>query len=107
MSTIKIDKLSYTELVQLRADVDKMIENKKAEARTDLRKKIEATAAEAGLSLSEIFGKGSRRPVPVKYRDPKNPENTWTGRGRMPRWLTAVTGRGKGKLEDFAVSDAA
>ncbi len=25
--------------------------------------------------------------VPPKYRDTVNPENTWTGRGKMPVWL--------------------
>jgi len=41
--------------------------------------------------------------VAVKYRDPQNPENTWTGRGRMPRWLTAVTKGGKVKKDDFLI----
>ncbi len=26
--------------------------------------------------------------VAVKYRDPANPTNTWTGRGMTPRWIT-------------------
>jgi DNA-binding protein H-NS len=40
----------------------------------------------------------------VKYRDPKNPENTWTGRGRPPRWLAAAMKGGKAKKEDFLIS---
>ncbi|HKD56360.1 MAG TPA: H-NS family nucleoid-associated regulatory protein, partial [Hyphomicrobiaceae bacterium] len=38
----------------------------------------------------------------VKYRD--NAGNTWTGRGRMPRWLVAATRGGKAKKEDFLVA---
>jgi DNA-binding protein H-NS len=37
----------------------------------------------------------------AKYRDPHNSENTWTGRGRMSRWMIAATKGGKAKKEDF------
>jgi DNA-binding protein H-NS len=52
-----------------------------------------------------LFGKGrrSKGSVAVKYRDPQNPANTWTGRGRMPRWMVAATKGGKVKKEDFLV----
>jgi len=36
-----------------------------------------------------------------RVSNPRNPENTWTGRGRMPRWLVAATKGGKAKREDF------
>jgi hypothetical protein len=44
-------------------------------------------AKDAGLSLDEVFGKGrkGKGTVAVKYRDPKNAENTWTGRGAGSR----------------------
>ena len=48
-------------------------------------------------------GKGRKGTVAVKYRDPKNPENTWTGRGRMPRWMVAATKGGKARKEDFLI----
>jgi DNA-binding protein H-NS len=37
--------------------------------------------------------------VRVKYRDG---DNTWTGRGNKPRWLTARLGEGR-KIEEFLV----
>jgi DNA-binding protein H-NS len=43
-------------------------------------------------------GKGT---VAVKYRDASG--NTWTGRGRMPRWMMAATKGGKAKKEDFLI----
>ena len=45
-------------------------------------------------------GKGSRGAVPVKYRDPQG--NTWTGRGRTPRWLVQAEAKGSTRA-DFAV----
>jgi hypothetical protein len=39
-------------------------------------------------------------------RNPKNPAQTWTGRGVTPRWLTAAIEDGK-KVEDFAIAGPA
>lgn len=36
--------------------------------------------------------------IPVKFRDPDNPANTWTGRGKSPRWM-----KGRDKAQ-FAVA---
>jgi|ERR1700680_264032 len=44
----------------------------------------------------------SKHPVPIKYRDPNNLTNTWSGRGKPPRWMTA-TGLPK---ETFLISQA-
>ena len=58
-----------------------------------------------GLSLDEVLGKGrkGKGSVAPKYRDPKNPENTWTGRGRMPLWMVAATKGSKAKKDDFLI----
>lgn len=50
-----------------------------------------------------------RRPYPKvfpKYRNPKNPEETWAGRGRQPCWLRAELRLGK-KLDDFRIERSA
>jgi len=38
-----------------------------------------------------------------KYRNPFVPTETWSGRGKRPRWLVAALKAG-GNIEDFAVS---
>lgn len=40
--------------------------------------------------------------VPPKYSNPANPKETWTGRGRQPRWMAAQVKAGK-KPEDFLI----
>ena len=40
--------------------------------------------------------------VSPKYQNPKNPNETWSGRGRHPRWLSPRLGSGE-KLEDFRI----
>jgi DNA-binding protein H-NS len=47
----------------------------------------------------------ARRPYPQvlpKYRNPLQPSETWAGRGKQPRWLTAQLRSGK-HLDDFRI----
>ena len=56
-------------------------------------------------SLVANEARGERRPYPKvlpKYRNPKNRGETWAGRGKQPRWLTAQLESGK-KLNDFLI----
>ncbi|MFK4505772.1 H-NS histone family protein [Bradyrhizobium daqingense] len=51
-------------------------------------------------------GARERRPYPPvlpKYRNPKNPSETWSGRGKQPRWLKAQLRAGK-KLNDLLIN---
>ena len=100
-----IDKMSYAELGQLRTQIDRMMVDKQNSERVALRQKLADMAKEHGLSLEEVLGKGrkGKGSVAPKYRDPKNPGNTWTGRGRMPRWMVAATKGGKSSKADFLI----
>jgi DNA-binding protein H-NS len=40
-----------------------------------------------------------------KYRNPDQPSETWSGRGKTPRWLTAALKTGH-TVEEFAIRDA-
>lgn len=100
------ENMSYAELTELRAVVDRLMVEKKNEARAELREKMADLAKAQGLSLEEVLDgrKGrARGRVAIKYRDASNSANTWTGRGRMPRWMVAATKGGKAKKEDFLV----
>ena len=49
--------------------------------------------------------KRERRPYPMvlpKYRNPENRSETWAGRGKQPRWVTAQLRSGK-ELDDFLI----
>jgi DNA-binding protein H-NS len=100
-----IDKMTYAELAQLRTQIDRLMVEKQNAERVALRQKLADMAKEHGLSLEEVLGKGrkGKGSVAPKYRDPKNPDNTWTGRGRMPRWMVAATRGGKSSKDDFLI----
>jgi DNA-binding protein H-NS len=100
-----LQKMSYAQLAELRAEVERIMVDKQGAERTALRAKMADIAKEHGLSLDEVLGKGRRGKgsVAPKYRDPKNPENTWTGRGRMPLWMVAATKGNKARKDDFLI----
>jgi DNA-binding protein H-NS len=101
-----LEKMSYAELAEAEVQIARLKIEKQNAERIAVRQKLTDMAKEHGFEIHELFGKGRKgkgSSVAPKYRDPKNPENTWTGRGRMPRWLTAATKSGKAKREDFLI----
>jgi DNA-binding protein H-NS len=100
-----LEKMSYAELAEMRTQIDRLMVEKQSSERSALRQKMADMAKEHGLSLDEVLGKGrkGKGSVAAKYRDPKNPANTWTGRGRMPLWMVAATKGNKAKKDDFLI----
>jgi DNA-binding protein H-NS len=77
---------------------------------TDEKSQLDRRLRQLGLSASGIAKKlnHARRPYPQvfpKYRNPAQPAETWAGRGKQPRWLTAQLRSGK-KLDDFRIQPA-
>jgi len=99
-----IENMSYTELTQMQARIERAKIEKQSSERAELRQRLTEMAQKAGFDILDLFGRrnGKRGKVAVKYRDSAG--NTWTGRGRMPRWLTAATKGGKAKKEDFLIA---
>ncbi len=100
-----LEKMSYAELTAMEARIGRLIMERRDAERTELRGKLAELAREHGFDIRELVGRGKGRngSVAVKYRDPQNPSNTWTGRGRMPRWMAAALKGGKAKKEDFLI----
>ena len=98
-----LEKMSFAELAEMEAQIERLKSEKQNAERNALRQRLVDVAKEHGFDIHDLFGKGRKGSVAVKYRDPKNPENTWTGRGRMPRWMAAATKGGKAKKEDFLI----
>lgn len=108
----KLDDLSVAQLEKLISDSQEKIRHKLAqqEKLVGLRAEVERLAREAGVHLHELTNtlgttadkvkQAARKPVEIKFRNPLNALETWTGRGRQPRWVAAALAAGK-KLEDL------
>jgi DNA-binding protein H-NS len=104
--TSDLDKMSYAELTEMLNRIGRLIVEKRDAERAALRAKVTQLARDHGFDVSDLVGRGGRGrngAVAIKYRDPSNPQNTWTGRGRMPRWMAAAMKGGKMKKEDFLI----
>jgi DNA-binding protein H-NS len=70
--------------------------------------KLDQRLRQLGLHAASHNGKKSsraRRPYPLvypKYRNPAEPSETWAGRGKKPRWLSAQLKSGK-QIDDFRI----
>ncbi|TNJ47682.1 H-NS family nucleoid-associated regulatory protein [Phaeobacter sp. B1627] len=97
--SLDLTELSRKELLQLRKDVEKALKDAEQRERSEALKAAEKAAAEYGFSLDEVLtspGKPSARKTKAtpKYRNPENPDETWTGRGRKPHWVHAALSKG-------------
>ena len=76
--------------------------------RAVLTAKLNLEMNELELRLAQLKGRNesARRPYPTvhpKYRNPDRPSETWSGRGKQPRWVAAHLGSGK-KVDDLLIS---
>ncbi|QTR51579.1 H-NS histone family protein [Candidatus Thiothrix anitrata] len=93
MGQIDISSLSVSELASLKGSIESIIEGRRESELLSLHETFEAMAARAGFTLEEVMlvVSNKKRPtIPAKYRNPANPEDTWSGRGRKPLWVVAL-----------------
>lgn len=101
-----LTKLTIKELKQLQKEVDHAISTYEARAKKEALLAIEEKAKELGFNLGELLAtskpKAKRGKVAAKYAHPENPDLTWTGRGRKPKWVEAALADGK-NLDELAI----
>ncbi|MBK4214708.1 H-NS histone family protein [Paracoccus caeni] len=103
MSDIDIETLDIGQLKRLRKELDKAIENYEVRQKAKAIIAAENAVKEFGLTLANLgVTAKTRKPVEVKYRNPEDATQTWTGRGRKPLWMEKALKAGK-KLEDLSV----
>lgn len=113
----EVESLPSNDIRQYMDRLAVTLENKeKGEIRT-LYKEFTERVAKLGFARLEDFilaaenttttrkSSTPRRPVAVRFRDTENASNTWTGRGKHPRWLAAKLEQGH-SLDEFAVPES-
>jgi DNA-binding protein H-NS len=107
MAKISLDKMSYRELLELRDDIAKAVVGRKDAEKAELKRKFAEMASASGFAVEDFFaGRRGHKLAgnsTVKYRNPNNASQTWTGRGRKPNWLVEAVAKGQ-KLEAFLVA---
>lgn len=104
---INIRNLSHAQLSELIQRAKARQDELAREKATKLRAKISAMVKAEGFAIEDVFSgtgarRGVRRKVKPKYRNPIDPSQTWTGRGKRPRWYSAALASGK-KEKDLLI----
>jgi DNA-binding protein H-NS len=94
MRDSQLEAMSLKDLLSLDTEIKTAIDEKRVSERHEMRAKMEDMARASGSSVAELFGgrEGKRSKTAPKYRNPKDPSQTWTGRGRRPNWIVEAGG---------------
>jgi DNA-binding protein H-NS len=95
-----LNTLTTPELKQLRKDVEVALIAREALDKKEAIAKVHAVAAEVNMPVAELVAmlggkaKKDRATVPMKYYNPADNSQQWTGRGRAPVWAQALKDKG-------------
>jgi DNA-binding protein H-NS len=99
-----LNSMSVDELWLVHEEIGKILLEKITVEKQELERRL----LQLNPDKSAPVGSLGRRKYPAvlpKYCNPDSPSETWSGRGKQPRWLVAQLKSGH-KLEDFAISQA-
>lgn len=102
LEMMSVDKL-WVLHEQITAILTEKINAEKFELNQRLQKLRRGTTNDIDVERRDV--ERVRRPYPrvlPKYRNPSDPSETWSGRGKMPRWLKTQIGNGR-VIEDFRI----
>ena len=96
---LDLNALDLKDLKSLQSRVAKAISTFEERRKKEALAKLDETARELGFaSLAELTGTSAPRKravIGAKYANPANPSDTWSGRGRKPRWFAEALAAGK------------
>ena len=116
MSTTKrtdLEAMSVDELWSLHEKITRILSERIRLEKDELEKRLtvlnRSRDAVQDRGDRPLLGEGGkvRRKYPrvlPKYRNPQMPSETWSGRGKLPRWLVAAMKSGR-KMEDFRIGE--
>ena len=93
-----LNSLSLKELKDLQSAVNKAVSGFDDRKRKAALSQVEEAARALGFTLSELTGTAAprkRSPAVPKFANPADASDTWSGRGRKPRWFVAALKSGK------------
>ena len=104
-----LHSMSVDELWDLHKDVCSLLTEKLTAEKLDLENRLvqlNQAALDQHANIAHDAPRIVRRPYPKvfpKYRNPDDTSETWSGRGRLPRWLDAKLKLGM-KMEAFLIN---
>jgi DNA-binding protein H-NS len=97
-----LEKMPLDQLWRLHESIIAILDRKLVDETSKLQHKLDELGRKFGKTPSDI---PQRRPYPKvepKFRNPADPSQTWSGRGKQPRWISKLLAVGR-KLDDLRI----
>jgi DNA-binding protein H-NS len=118
MAKTNLSNYNLAELKGLQFDIEKEIKSRQQDEVRKAREQILAIAQDVGVPVADLIAKasggkngggknggakkGSGQQGQARFRNPSDESQTWTGRGRQPKWIAEAVSGGK-SLDDFRI----
>ena len=102
---IELERMSSDDLWSLHLEVAQLLQDKIKAERLAVEKRLKILNDPLSLK-APVSERRPYPPVSPKYRNPARPTETWSGRGKQPRWLVAHLKSGR-RIDDFAIRKVA
>ncbi len=89
---IELSNFTVDELREIAKRATAVATEKQKDEVADTVKKLLALSDSTGIPLKQLIAPYKRRAYPpsrIKYRNPDNPDQAWSGRGQKPAWYRA------------------
>ena len=112
---LNLDSMSTDEMWQLHEEISRLLSVRLTSEKRELEKRLSQLLSEKEMrpepadarSVNGSPRERSKYPrVFPKYRNPNQHSETWSGRGKQPRWLVAALKTGH-SIEEFVIGNAA
>ena len=106
-----LDAMSVDEMWRLHEKIGQVLSVRLTSEKRELEKRLSQLRRENEMHADSTEASGvlrERRKYPrvyPKYRNPNEPTETWSGRGKQPHWLVAALKTGQ-KIEEFMINKA-
>lgn len=105
---VNVYELDLNGLIAFRDKVTNLIEqtrkNEIERLRREMEEKIANSALGSGIEFKLVERSKRGGSVEAKYRNPNDPSQTWSGRGRKPNWLTERLAAGA-TMDEFVIKN--
>jgi len=107
MKKLNLESMSLDELWQLHEELNQLLSVRLNAEKRALEKRLAQLRRENEAVHAPIVPAGRQKraypEVQPKYRNLNAPHETWSGRGKQPRWLTAALRTGR-SIDEFLIS---
>lgn len=107
MAKVDLKGMTLKQMLDLQVQLEDSIKEKRVEERDEIKRAVADLVERRGFSVDELYGKPGKGKgkgsVAPKFRNPDNPSETWTGRGRKPNWLVSAMKKTGANMEKFTI----